>query len=161
MRAVQVHLVRHAHAGSRSSWDGSDADRPLSTKGMRQATGLRQVFEGQPVGAIVSSPALRCIQTVEPLADERNLTVVTNAVLLEGSAHDAVIAYLLEQAPHGVVACSHGDIIPKVVRRLVGDGMEATAGALSQKGSVWSLTVEDGRFVAGTYAPPEAAALPR
>ena len=38
--AVPVYLIRHAHAGSRSGWDGDDDRRPLSPKGRaRRPTG--------------------------------------------------------------------------------------------------------------------------
>src|SRR5262249_55413614 len=63
-----VYLVRHAKAGSREQWRADDDLRPLTTKGWRQAEGLVEAFADRPLASILSSPAVRCVQTVEPLA---------------------------------------------------------------------------------------------
>lgn len=154
---VPVYLVRHAHAGSRSAWHGDDLERPLSDKGRRQVEGLCRALAGVPVAEVASSSYRRCIETVQPLAEVRGLEVRTTPVLAEGAGAQAAIEWLLARAEAGVIACSHGDLIPKVLRRLLADGMGADEGAISQKGSVWVLDAEGGRFVRGHYLPPVAA----
>ncbi len=57
-------LVRHADAGSKQEWIGPDADRPLSTVGWRQAKGLVGLLGDFPAARLLTSPALRCRQTV-------------------------------------------------------------------------------------------------
>ena len=52
------------------------------------------------------------------------------------------------------VLCSHGDVIPTLVRHLVAEGMRSDVGALAKKGSTWRLEVRDGRVVEGRYLPP-------
>ena len=74
-RRVTLVLVRHAWAGKRSHWRGDDRLRPLDDRGRRQAAELLEVLGGVEIGRIVSSPDLRCVQTVEPLAAERGLEV--------------------------------------------------------------------------------------
>ena len=49
--------------------------------------------------------------------------------------------------------CSHGDLIPKMIRRLVGAGMRTKDANISQKGSLWVIEVEKGRPVKGKYYP--------
>jgi phosphohistidine phosphatase SixA len=61
-------LVRHASAGDRYEWEGDDNLRPLDERGLRQADELVELLAGYQVKQVVSSPALRCIQTLEPLA---------------------------------------------------------------------------------------------
>jgi len=55
-----VYLVRHAHAGNRSSWDGNDGERPLSPKGRQQAAGLSAWLAAAPIGpgAILAGKSL-------------------------------------------------------------------------------------------------------
>ena len=154
MPAVAIHLIRHAHAGNRSGWAGEDRDRPLSAKGCTQADGLIDLLDGQSVGGVWSSPYARCVQTVAPLARARGLTVVEDPLLAEGTPVDAVLARLLDLADRDPVVCSHGDVIPAVVRRLLAEGVPADAGAVAKKGSTWRLEVDDGRISAGRYLPP-------
>ena len=79
-----VFLVRHAKAGDRSTWQGDDDGRPLTKAGRRQARALVDVFAGRPINRIVSSPAVRCVDTVEPLAEARGLAVEVRNELREG-----------------------------------------------------------------------------
>jgi 8-oxo-dGTP diphosphatase len=68
-------LIRHASAGDRSSWAGDDRLRPLDDRGLRQAEELVDLLQRYSLDRIVSSPALRCVQTVEPLALARGLPI--------------------------------------------------------------------------------------
>ena len=70
------YLVRHAHAGDKRAWLGPDAVRPLSTPGRREAHGLLTRLRDHPITRILSSPAVRCLQTVEPLARRRGLATL-------------------------------------------------------------------------------------
>lgn len=154
--SVAVHLIRHAHAGKRSSWADDDTQRPLSPRGREQAEGLADLLADEPVTRIVSSPYLRCVQTMEPLAARLGLAVEAHPALAEGADPDAATALLDELvASHGV-ACSHGDVIPLVLRRLQATGTEIEGPLLDQKGSTWVLAVEGGRMVRGRYVRPLA-----
>ena len=68
-------LVRHAHAGDRYRWEGPDSVRPLSAAGQAEAAGLLIRLEDYPLERILSSPTVRCQQTVQPLARDRYLGV--------------------------------------------------------------------------------------
>ena len=63
-----LYLVRHAKAGGRQEWRGDDRLRPLSKEGRRQADSLARRLARLTTGDLLSSPYLRCVQTVEPLA---------------------------------------------------------------------------------------------
>lgn len=151
---MSVYLVRHAHAGSRAAWSGDDDLRPLSTKGDRQAQALRGHLDGVGVGCLVSSPSLRCVQTLEPLAHALDTSVETRDELYEGADADAALALLLKLAPRDPAVCTHGDVIPKIIRRLVGEGMKTKDANVSQKGSMWVIEIDDGRPVKAKYYPP-------
>jgi 8-oxo-dGTP diphosphatase len=148
---VTVYVVRHADALSRQKWNDDDTLRPLTTKGFGQADGLLDVLAGRRIDTIVSSPAVRCTQTVVPLAKERDLTIVEDPVLWETSAVN-LARRLLDDVDHAVL-CSHGDLIPDLIDELIGEGMEAV-GRDCKKGSTWILEREGPAFVRGTYVPP-------
>lgn len=153
-----MYLVRHAHAGSRSAWSGDDRDRPLSAKGRAQADGLRSRLRDLPIAHLASSPSRRCIETIAPLAAALGLDVEPRIEFLEGADPDTAIDAMLGLAERNPVVSSHGDLIPKVIRRLVAAGMETDTGAISQKGSLWILEVSRGQVVRGRYEPPPTKA---
>ena len=61
-----LYLVRHAHAGNKRQWQGADLARPLSAQGRKEALGLVEQLGARPTGRVLSSPAERCLQTVQP-----------------------------------------------------------------------------------------------
>ncbi|CAN5531533.1 hypothetical protein BH20ACT2_BH20ACT2_10140 [soil metagenome] len=150
-----VHLIRHGAAGSRTEWAQPDDLRPLDDRGRRQAERLADELCGRSITTILSSPALRCSQTVGPLARRLGLAVETVPWLLEGTEAGAAIARLAdeaEQATGEVAACSHGDVIPEVLRHLSAHGLALPEPRRSQKGSVWSLDWDGERFTTGRYS---------
>jgi phosphohistidine phosphatase SixA len=74
-------VIRHGDAGDKATWKGPDLLRPLSAAGRRQAEGLVLRLEDYPVERILSSPTVRCHQTVEPLAGDRLLEIESVAAL--------------------------------------------------------------------------------
>lgn len=151
---MALHLVRHAKAGKRSRWDGDDRLRPLDTAGRAQALAIAERLADLPVPALYSSPYLRCIQTLEPLGARRGLGVLADDRLAEGADARECIEWLLHLPEH-VVLCSHGDLIPEVVDRLVRRGMEIVGEPDTRKASTWVLERDGDRIVAGrAIAPP-------
>jgi len=106
-------LLRHASAGDREYWDGDDFHRPLDARGRRQAAELVELLRPFKVRRVLSSPYVRCIETVEPLAAALDLPVELNDRLTEGAGPGAGL--LLHEG--GVVCCTHGDIIESVLGR--------------------------------------------
>lgn len=150
---MSVFLVRHARAGRRHSWVGDDDLRPLSGKGARQAKALVPALEPFGVGnvrRIYSSPSLRCIQTVEPLAEQLGLTVEPLEQLAEGRGPDA-LRLARKWLNRDVVACSHGDVIPFILGAIVPDLVEVPPCA---KGSTWILQHSPPGDVGARYVPP-------
>lgn len=147
--------MRHAHAGERDDFDGDDAERPLSPKGQAQAQHLVALLEAFPVSAVLSSPMVRCRQTVEPLAQARGLVVEPEPALAEGAGDDAVslAQRLLGSA---AVLCTHGDVIPAVLSEVAARGCLLPRDVRWQKGSTWVLE-DDGRdWTVASYVPPPA-----
>ncbi|MGZ8607389.1 MAG: NUDIX hydrolase [Actinomycetota bacterium] len=149
-----AYLVRHGKSGARSAWTEDDRLRPLSKAGRRQADALVTAFRGLDVERVVSSPYVRCVQTVRPLALDRGLPVETSDALAEGAAPEQALALLEEAVRTPTVFCAHGDIVPAVVLHLAERGAELEGERDWKKGSVWALERRDGRVVRARYMPP-------
>jgi 8-oxo-dGTP diphosphatase len=148
-----VYLVRHADAGDRESWPGDDRDRPLNERGWAQARGLVILLRGEDIGRVLSSPYLRCIQTLEPLAEDRHLPVEVHPALAEGSDWREAWQLMLDAAVPTVM-CSQGDVIADIVLHLVDLGLVKHGKARWSKGSTWILDVDSGGVRAARYVPP-------
>jgi 8-oxo-dGTP diphosphatase len=153
---VTIFLVRHAHAGKRSEWPGDDEERPISARGEAQSSSIGDLLVAGGVRRIVSSPYVRCVQTVQPAAKGLGLDVEPDERLAEGADVDDAMDLLLSLARDDGAACSHGDMIPLLLEQLVAQGMEVEGPLLHQKGSLWTIQMTDGRPVRGRYTPPSA-----
>jgi phosphohistidine phosphatase SixA len=104
-------LVRHASAGDRKEWSGDDSLRPLDARGRQQAEELVARLAPFPIAEIRTSPAARCVQTVEPLAAARGLPLVLQDELTERRQADEGAALLRSLAGGDVVVvCGHGGL---------------------------------------------------
>lgn len=155
MREPPVYLVRHAKAGDRAAWTEDDRLRPLSKKGRRQAEALVRAFGGLEVGRLLSSPFVRCEQTVRPLALDRGLPLELTEALAEGAPMDGLLEIVADLDDVALVACGHGDLIPEVIDHLRGRGIPADDGD-AKKASTWLLERERGAIVRARYLRPPA-----
>jgi 8-oxo-dGTP diphosphatase len=153
MAAQLIHVVRHAHAGDRSRWTLDDDLRPLSERGCGQAERLVDRLAAERPQVIYSSPSLRCIATVLPLARSLRLPVTTLEVLYEGGGAAAVLERLRAEPASSIVACTHGDIVEDFLALLTRAGVRVD-GLHAEKGSTWSIEISDGKISSAGYAPP-------
>ncbi|MEO1063972.1 MAG: phosphoglycerate mutase family protein [Actinomycetota bacterium] len=152
---MATYLVRHAEAVPRHGYDQPDLERPLSIQGNAQADGLVGLFEGHDVGRILTSRAVRCANTVAPLAHARGLTLETDDRLTEGSSIEHVMELVVDTRHEGAVLCSHGDIIPDVLRLLALRGVSFDRPpSTCAKGSTWRLELEGEATGSAAYWPP-------
>jgi 8-oxo-dGTP diphosphatase len=148
---VTAFLVRHAKAGHRAGWDGDDWERPLTVGGHRQAEAIADRLAGEGIKTLWSSPYVRCVQTLEPLAGRVGLRIASDDRLAEGARFDDTIE-LIHDAGDGAVFCTHGDVLTDVVNALLRRGTELTTDPEWRKGSVWVL--DNGTVAA--EPPPDA-----
>lgn len=153
---MALFLVRHAVAVGRSSWDGADARRPLTPRGRRQSAALAALLAGAEVRRIHSSPAVRCRETVAPLARALDLKVRDADALAEGADARRSVALVRELAGKkgDSALCTHGDQVPEILRALAREGLHLDDELQFAKGSTWELAVDDGKLVTGRYHPP-------
>jgi 8-oxo-dGTP diphosphatase len=145
------YLVRHAKAGSRERWTSPDQQRPLTEAGKLQAAALIQVI-GPDVKLVLSSPYIRCMETVEPLATSLGLRVVEEDRLAEGANPAWALAHLV--ATPGAVLCTHGDVMASVVEAISQTRVPMKGGKEWGKAGTWAFVVTGGEIVAGRYLPP-------
>ena len=149
-------LIRHAHRETRDR----SADNGLSDKGKEQAAALAKYFESsslfeaavalssKPRGfrpALMSSPKLRCIETITPIARKLRLEVEALPLLTEQKEGETARAFAgrideftrwwKSEGPSLTIVCSHGDWLPLCVERLVGAQVEFQKGSWAEVGS--------------------------
>ncbi len=149
-----IYLVRHASAGRRDLWDGDDRERPVQGDGWAEVEWLTDTLSGLPVARVLTSPYLRCSQTVAPLAAALDLELEEEPALVEGAPAAFTRRLIEELAGTAAVLCSHGDVVSNVVGAAAAGGAVIAGGLQWEKGSVWVLSAVAGRVAQGRYLPP-------
>ena len=148
---MSVYVVRHGKAGHRETWAGDDdTQRPLTKAGRRQAEALADRLTDAGVKTLWSSPYVRCVETLEPLAERLGLTIETDERLAEGVDFEHTLD-LIREAGDGAVHCTHGDMFTDVINALARRGTELTTPPEWRKGSLWIL---DEDLKEATAEPP-------
>jgi broad specificity phosphatase PhoE len=155
LKTVPVLLVRHAQAVPRKDWHGVEDQRPLTGHGHKQAEALAQAARKlAPLTRALSSPYLRCVQTLAPLAESAELEVELCDELAEGQSSSAV-KLVRSLAGCDVALCTHGDVIAEILVTLADeDRVDLGPNPRQAKGSVWALEGSGGSFVSARYYPP-------
>ena len=151
-----LHVVRHANAGDRIAWQGDDFLRPLDDHGQRQAQAICDTLASRPVRRVLSSPALRCTDTVAPLARLLGLTVETHEALAEGMHPSSALelAVSVSSMEGDSVLCSHGDVIPGLLWTLDRHGVDIPDRNRCKKASIWELALNSAGKLSATYRHP-------
>ena len=140
-------LLRHGKAVGRSGWKGPDAARPLTDRGVAQAAALVDTLTAWAPKRIVSSPAVRCVTTVTPLAAATGIPIkradgISQDAWEAGTAEVRRVIGKRVRAGKSAVMCGHGPVLPEMVREIalatatplgsyVTDAAELEAGAFS------------------------------
>ena len=165
---MKLFLVRHAKAYSRARWKEDDALRPLTPAGDLQSEAIATAIAEEHPQRLISSPAVRCIQTLEPLAHATGLRIERDARLAEGATLDGAALLLASLGDQPTVLCGHGDLLPVLVASVDAEGVRPDA-IDCEKGSFWRIESVNGRGRRATYwlprdtsgAPSEQVGGPR
>ena len=137
------YVVRHAKAGDREAWTGDDRKRPLTKKGVEQAQKLVTLLARDDIASVFSSPYLRCVQTVEPLAQARKLKLNLSPSLEEGRGIEGLEEFFTDRSLDGAVLSTHGDIFQELLEDLVNREVVRPGHGGLEKGATWVLEVDD------------------
>ncbi|WP_436786754.1 SixA phosphatase family protein [Yinghuangia sp. YIM S10712] len=125
---VPVIVLRHCGALARDRHHGDDADRPLTAAGRVQAETLGVVLAAYGPAAVLSSPSLRCLESVDPYCRRAGVAVEAVPALSEddhsrhpGAAADLLRALVADRTP--VIVCTHRPVLPDLLDA-VGQGTQ-------------------------------------
>lgn len=112
-------LIRHADAGSRAAWVGHDDWRGLTDLGCAQAVEVAARLRDLPILRVLSSPALRCRQTVVPLARELSVDVEPCWQLGKAAELDQMLQFLSDDdETASAVLCMHRETLEALFAHL-------------------------------------------
>ena len=158
MTGTLISVIRHAEAGNRDRWTAPDDLRPLTRGGRLQAQRIAERFASEPFVQVMSSPFVRCVQTVSPLADACGLSVELRDDLAEEQPTGYLEKAILEAEAEGPTAiCVHGDALRALLDDLIERGIARRVSRATKKGAVWVLEVHDGAIVAARHVPAPPA----
>ena len=103
---------------------------------------------------VVSSPYVRCRQTVEPLAEALRLPVDLSDSLAEGAPLVEVVRLVEKYGDDDVVLCTHGDVVESLLGHAAARDVDLGGDPRCEKGSTWVIDVRAGEFRAARYLPP-------
>ena len=123
LHTFPIVVLRHAKALSRSEWEGADAARPLTERGRRQAEAIVAPLRAFGVRRIITSDAVRCVQTVTPLANAIDRVPVMTEHLSQDAWEEGVsdvrtVVGKRVRAGKPAVICSHGPVLPGILSEL-------------------------------------------
>jgi phosphohistidine phosphatase len=157
MPTIELHLLRHAHAGNPLKWHGPDDDRPLSSKGRRQAERLGALLAavGFTTGAIVTSPRVRARQTAEIVADRLGIQPTTDDRLAESLSLASFERVMADAGdPGSIVLVGHDPDFSELLGLLTGASLSTM-----RKGAIARIDaprpLEPGSAVLRWLLPPE------
>jgi 8-oxo-(d)GTP phosphatase len=118
-------LARHAKALPRSGWKDDDQLRPLDGRGLDRAEAIVPLLTAYGVRRLVSSPSVRCADTLRPYAALLGTPLkLKDGLSEEGYAADQSRAprHLRRLIERGAPAalCSHGPVLPGLLDHLAG-----------------------------------------
>ena len=146
-----IYLIRHAKAGERLSLTAGDLERELTRSGKIQAQDIAAFLPPSNPKRIVSSPYLRCVQTMEPTSQARGTKIEIDKRLGEVTTVRSLEKLLeaISVAATDTALCSHGNVVPTLLKLL---GVYTMQTMLCQKGSIY---VVDTVAHTATYHPAQ------
>lgn len=123
LRTFPIIVLRHAKAVDREDWNGTDAERPLSPRGKKQAKSIVGPLASFGARKLISSPATRCVKTVVPLSSATGRKIETTELIgqdawEEGTSDPRRIVGERVRARKPAVLCSHGPVLPDILNEI-------------------------------------------
>jgi len=146
-------LLRHAKAISREEWQSDDGDRPLAHIGQMQAKRFLSKIHPYEIKEIYTSDAVRCYESIEPIARALSINPVFSPALSEYSFikdkkswHQSITEIMENEI--ATLVCSHNPVIPEIVKKLIGKKNFNELNHELLPGEAWILHHKDGEVVA-------------
>jgi 8-oxo-dGTP diphosphatase len=155
-QTVPLILLRHAKALPKSGWKDDDLARPLDDSGRADAKALASLLASfAPSARVMSSTAVRCVETVRPYAELTGAQVRAEASLeVSRTASGESIALIADAVVGGepTVLCAHRENLPGLLAA-AGDMLSASNAPDDREpplptAGFWVLNTADGGLVA-------------
>ncbi|MFB2582508.1 NUDIX domain-containing protein [Herbiconiux sp. P15] len=122
-RTFAIIALRHAKATPPYQFAGTDAERPLTERGLVQARLIAPSLQAFSPQKLVTSTARRCRQTVAPVGKLLGIEPKTTALISqesyeEGTSDVREIVGKRVRKRVSAVICSHGPVLPDIVREV-------------------------------------------
>ncbi len=158
----RLYIVRHADAGDPAEWIGPDAERPLSSKGVKQAARLAAalVAAGTNVGSLRTSPARRCTETCAVIAAALETTATIDEQLADGPTAAHVAKLLARRGHDALLLVGHQPHLGNLITELTGiASIPVEKGSMIRIDIAAPYTPGSGRLVA--LVPPAHLRAPK
>ncbi len=151
-------LLRHGKAIAREEWEGDDGDRPLAQLGQQQAKRMLATYLPYGINEIHTSDAVRCYETVVPMARSLKLDTIYWSELSEYAfekdkkASVRVVQEIIESEARAIV-CGHNPVLPGMVAKFIGKKSFKQLDHGLMPGESWILHHREGEIVAIDWMP--------
>lgn len=155
---VPLVLLRHAKAVTREEWEGDDGDRPLAQIGQQQAKRMLPLYFPFGITEIHTSDAVRCYETIVPIARSLQLDTIYWSQLSEYAfekdkkAAVGVVQEIIESEAHAIV-CGHNPVLPSMVAKFIGKKSFKELDHGLMPGESWILHHREGEIIAIDWMP--------
>jgi 8-oxo-dGTP diphosphatase len=132
-RSSALLVVRHAEAHKRKTWKHDDSERPLSAEGRRTAEDLVPVLAAYGITRVVTSDAVRCVDTVLPYVNAHQAKMRLEPGISEEGASDSSLQEIAAEALKSdkrMALCTHRPVIPRLSAALGFPSEEIDPGAI-------------------------------
>ncbi len=151
-----VLVVRHGKAGTKQRYKDDDRKRPLDKYGRAQAESLVPQLLAFGATSLYAADRVRCIQSLDPLADELGAQISREPLLTEEDYpkdRDRARARVLEIAAteDTPVICTQGKVIPDLIQWWCERDGVVPDKSRNRKGSMWVLSLWQGRLIAANH----------
>ena len=123
LQTFPIIVLRHGKATPRDGWKKSDAARPLTARGQQQANAIVGPLQAFGARKLISSDAVRCVATVEPLAASLKRPIHRTKLISQdawerGMSDARTVIGQRVRARKPAVLCSHGPVLPDILHEL-------------------------------------------
>ncbi|MGM7671372.1 NUDIX hydrolase [Microbacterium sp. A93] len=138
LRTAPFIILRHAKAKPRSSWSRAEGQRPLAATGRRQAVAVRRLLAVWDPQKVITSPWLRCVETVTPYVKDTKRVFKEVSAFTEKSAKNKPQKARQEMArllgkQRSTLLCTHRPVLPLLLEVLAQNIAPAVLAALPEK----------------------------
>ncbi len=123
LRTFAIIALRHGKAVPAGTWTGPDSTRPLEVLGVEQARSSARAIAAYAPERLISSPAARCMSTIEPIGRLLGLDIKATRAISQDSYEDGVsdVHRVVSKRVHkgaSTVLCSHGPVLPDILHEI-------------------------------------------